>query len=165
MKKQKNNISVASQSAKKAKPFKETVVNVCGPSNSGKTTGITGAARYFAKNYPKPKMTALQKLVYGHLNPIYIKECFEVSLVNGKRVGFFSKGDFPEYIAMTHLLISIFKCDIAVAASHPPNSVLLGYLEETAHFHGMRHVVITPDLPFDPKLAEKIIAQVKYLTK
>ena len=149
MKKQKNNISVASRSAKKAKPFRKAIINVCGPSNSGKTTGITGAARYFAKNYPKPKMTALQELVYKHLSSTYRKECFEVLLINGRRVGFFSKGDDTDHIAMTHILISIFKCDIVVVASRR-GYLIHEYLKETADFHGMEYIEIPTERKAPP---------------
>lgn len=167
MKKQKNSASVASRSAKKVHPFRKAIINVCGEPHTGKTSGIAEAARYFAERWPMPKMTALQKLVYKHLSSTYHKECFEVLLINGRRVGFFSKGDDTDHIAMTHILISIFKCDIAVVASRR-DTPIHRYIKETADFHGMEYFEIPTKckkLPYDTTIAGQIIAQVNELAE
>ena len=167
MKKQKNSVSVASRSDKKAKPFRRAIINVCGDPGTGKTTGIAQAARYFAERWPLPKMTALQELVYKHLSDAYRTECFEVLLINGRRVGFFSKGDDTDHIAMTHILISIFKCDIAVVASRRDRPIHR-HVKETADFHGMEYIEIPTKckkLPYDTTIAGQTIAQVCELTE
>ena len=149
MKKQKNSVSVASRSDKKAKPFRRAIINVCGPSNSGKTTGIVNAARYFAKRYPQAEMDALQMRFYTRMKNSPRVECFEILNINGRRVGFYSKGDAPEQIYIALLLFFFFKCDIIVVASHR-RGLLYKDLVAIAEFYNMTYIEIPTERKAPP---------------
>ena len=80
-------------------------------------------------------MTKEQNLVYRRLNRDFQTERFGIRIINGKRVGFYSKGDNLDALPVIHLFLFFFKCDIVIAASHP-NSKMQQYLKELAEFCG-----------------------------
>lgn len=136
----------------------KTIINVCGKADAGKTTGIKKALGYYAKSNPTPKMNALQERIYEQMTALCRTECFEILLINGKRVGFFSKGDVPQHVLVPLLMIFFFECDIIVVASHP-NGRLRGNLDAIAGHFGKKCEEVFSECEkgeYDPTLAKKI---------
>ena len=102
----------------KTKLTGKTIINVCGKADTGKTTGIKAVIEYYEKSYSTPDLGRLLTPIYELKKNRCQTERFEILLINGKRVGFYTRGDVDDRdIRPAIVLLFVFDCDVIVVAS------------------------------------------------
>ena len=143
----------------KTKITGKTIINVCGNADAGKTTGIKTVIEYYAKSNSTPEMGSLLLRLYEMKKNRCQTERFEILLINGKRVGFYTRGDVDDRdIRPAIVLLFVFDCDIIVVASHP-GKPMQGHLNGLSSLLGMKYEEVSPKCEkgeYDPTLAKKI---------